>query len=245
MKNRKSNRLKGYDYSKNNLYFVTNCVKNNLCCLGRVISGGTGRDLSVHHPENHHPENHHPINHHSINHHPENHISKNHHSENQHSENHLSINQYPENHHSINHHPINHHREKNGSNFQDSDLNYYVELNQYGLIVVEKIIWLMNQYPYVDIHNYIVMPNHFHLILEIDSVKCSTESLKIKSLSSLIGALKTTSSKEIHLKDFDAFEWHRSFHNHIIKDEKAYNNIFNYIKNNPSNWRKDSFYHKV
>jgi REP element-mobilizing transposase RayT len=196
MKNRKSNRLKGYDYSKNNLYFVTNCVKNNLCCLGRVISGGTGRDLS-------------------------------------------------ENHHSKNHHSINHHREKNGSNFQDSDLNYYVELNQYGLIVVEKIIWLMNQYPYVDIHNYIVMPNHFHLILEIDNAKCSTESLKIKSLSSLIGALKTTSSKEIHLKDFDTFEWHRSFHDHIIKDEKAYNNIFNYITNNPSNWRKDSFYHKV
>jgi hypothetical protein len=360
MKNRKSNRLKGYDYSKNNLYFVTNCVKNNLCCLGRVISGGTGRDLSVHHsenrlpinhlsenqhsinhhPENHHPENHHPINHHrenqhsenhlpenhhpinhhrenqhsenqdSINHHPENQHSENHHfknhhrenqhSENQHSENHLpenhhpinhhrenqhsenqdSVNHHPENHHSINHysenhhpenhhsinhhpenqhpenhhsenqhpinqHPKNHHPEKNDSNFQDSDLNYYVELNQYGLIVEEKIIWLMNQYPYVDIHNYIVMPNHFHLILEIDSVKCSAESLKIKSLSSLIGALKTTSSKEIHLKDFDTFEWHRSFHDHIIKDEKSYNNIFNYITNNPSNWQKDSFYHKV
>ena len=225
MKNRKSNRLKGYDYSKNNLYFVTNCVKNNLCCLGRVISGGTGRDLSAHHPENHHSENHHPENHHPKSHHLENH--------------------HPENHHSENYHPENHHPEKNGSNFQDSDLNYYVELNRYGLIVVEKIIWLMNQYPYVDIHNYIVMPNHFHLILEIDSVKCSAESLKIKSLSSLIGALKTTSSKEIHLKDFDTFEWHRSFHDHIIKDEKSYNNIFNYITNNPSNWRKDSFYHKV
>ena len=47
MKNRKPNRLKGYDYSQNNLYFVTNCVKNNLCCLGRVIAVGTGRDLSV------------------------------------------------------------------------------------------------------------------------------------------------------------------------------------------------------
>jgi hypothetical protein len=47
MKNRKPNRLKGYDYSQNNLYFVTNCVKNNVCCLGRVIAVGTGRDLSV------------------------------------------------------------------------------------------------------------------------------------------------------------------------------------------------------
>lgn len=33
---RKSNRLKGYDYSKNNKYFITVCVKNNVCCLGEI-----------------------------------------------------------------------------------------------------------------------------------------------------------------------------------------------------------------
>ena len=43
MKNRKRNRLKGYDYSRDNLYFVTICVKDRVCCLGSV---GTGRDLS-------------------------------------------------------------------------------------------------------------------------------------------------------------------------------------------------------
>ncbi len=46
MRIRKLNRLKGYDYSKNNLYFVTSCVKNMECCFSDVVSAGTGRDLS-------------------------------------------------------------------------------------------------------------------------------------------------------------------------------------------------------
>ena len=45
MKNRKRNRMVGYDYSQNNLYFVTSCVKNMECCFGDVVLVGTGRDL--------------------------------------------------------------------------------------------------------------------------------------------------------------------------------------------------------
>ncbi len=125
---------------------------------------------------------------------------------------------------------------------KSSEINYVVELNQYGLIVDAKIKWLKDQYPYVDIHNYIVMPNHFHLILGIDRQKDGQNSLKIKSLSSLIGALKSTSSSEIHNAGYKRFAWHRSFHDHIIRDENAYHNIFNYISNNPNNWFKDKFY---
>ena len=242
MKNRKRNRMKGFDYSSNNLYFVTNCVKNNKCCLGNVIHVGTGRDLSVHHPENHHPENHHPENHHLENHHPENHHPKNHnpenhhlenhHLENHHLENHHPKNHYPENHHSENHHPENHHSEK----------KYKVDLNQYGLIVEEKIHWLEQQYSYVVIHNYVVMPNHFHIILEIDSKKVADKEVKIKSLSSLLGAMKTTSSNLIHKTGFDNFSWHRSFHDHIIRNEREYVFISNYIDMNPQKWFEDRFY---
>ena len=219
MKNRKSNRLKGYDYSRNNLYFVTNCIKDNLCCFGRVINVGTGRDLSVHNPENNNPENNNPENNNPENNNPENHHPENHHPENNN----------PENHHPENHHPEN---------------NYFVNLNQYGKIVAERITWLEIQYPYVAIHNYVVMPNHFHLILEIDIQKVKGQDIKIKSLSSLIGAMKTTSSKHIHLAGFVDFEWHRSFHDHIIRNELEYNRISNYIDLNPQKWSVDKFYIK-
>jgi REP element-mobilizing transposase RayT len=122
---------------------------------------------------------------------------------------------------------------------------FEIQLNQYGLIVEEKINWLREQYSYVEIHNYQVMPNHFHLILEIDSLKVKGLHMKIKSLSSLMGAMKITSSKLIRDAGFLDFEWHRSFHDHIIKNEKSYDAIYNYIGNNPDNWRKDSMFQSV
>lgn len=196
MKSRKRNRMKGFDYSSNNLYFVTNCVKNNKCCFGNVIPVGTSRDLSVH------SQIHHSDFHHSEIHHPNNQNSK----------------------------------------INNSDLKYVMQLNQFGLVVEEKINWLVEQYKYVDIHNYIVMPNHFHLILEIDSLKVNTNDVKIKSLSSLIGALKSTASNQIHELGFINFSWHRSFHDHIIKDENAYVKILNYIDLNPQKWFEDKFF---
>ena len=36
--NRKSIRLKGYDYSKAGLYFITICVKDHLCLFGEITA---------------------------------------------------------------------------------------------------------------------------------------------------------------------------------------------------------------
>lgn len=48
-----------------------------------------------------------------------------------------------------------------------------------------------------------------------------------------MGAYKTTTSKQIHLLGLDSFAWQRSFHDHIIRDEKSFINISNYIATNP------------
>jgi REP element-mobilizing transposase RayT len=74
--------------------------------------------------------------------------------------------------------------------------------------------------------------------------------VKIKSLSELIGAYKTTTSKQIHLIEAAGsnqffskpFRWQRSFHDHIIRNEEALMRISNYIENNPVNWKEDRFY---
>lgn len=169
--------MKGFDYSSNNIYFVTICVQDKVCCFGSVISVGTGRDLSVNNP--------------------------------------------------------------NAS-------NKIMELNEFGNIVSNRILWLANQYEYIEIHNFIVMPNHVHIIIEIDSMKLKSTSenisIKIKSLSSVIGAFKTTSSKLIHLSGYIDFAWQRSFHDHIIRNEMSYLNITNYIDVNPDKWNVDTFF---
>ena len=42
---------------------------------------------------------------------------------------------------------------------------------------------------------------------------------------------------------FDGTLWQRNYWEHIIRDEKSYQNITEYIINNPVNWEKDKLYH--
>lgn len=165
--------MRGYDYSQDNLYFVTNCVKGMVCCLGAIV-------------------------------------------------------------------PIASAAESNEIDLSKS--NKIMVLNKYGEIVRDRLLWLTIQYPYVVLVNYVVMPNHVHAIIEIDSLRVTDKTIKIKSLSSLFGAFKTTSSKLIHQAGFSDFAWHRSFHDHIIRNDKSFRNISNYIDQNPSNWDSDRFF---
>ncbi len=188
MKDRKGNRLKGYDYSRDNLYFVTNCVKGMVCCLGEIMPCvGTGRDLSLPGRD-------------------------------------LSVQPSAPN------------------AYGQASPNKIMALNKFGQIAQDRLSWLADQYPYVLLHNSVVMPNHLHAILEIDSSRVKDNSIKIKSLSSLFGAFQTTSSKMIHQAGFLDFSWHRSFHDHIIRSDKSYRNISNYIDENPTKWDSDRFF---
>lgn len=114
-------------------------------------------------------------------------------------------------------------------------------LNDFGLIVKKQILWMSEKYPYFKLDNFVVMPNHVHLLFQIDRSKVDSEEVKIKTVSSLMGAFKTTSSKAIHLIGNTSFGWQRSFHDHIVRSRTAYEKIFQYISNNPENWEKDKF----
>ena len=133
-------------------------------------------------------------------------------------------------------------------------------LNQYGKIAEQQWLSLEEKYGYVILHSFVIMPNHMHGIIEIDkhyngeikqagvgtgrdlSFAVQDEPIKIKSISELMGAYKTTTSKQIHLAGYDEFKWQRSFHDHIIRDAKSFESITNYIENNPQNWPGDTFY---
>ena len=51
----------------------------------------------------------------------------------------------------------------------------------------------------------------------------------------------TTNARKIHAN----FAWQPLYHDHIIRDDKSFNNISKYIINNPLNWRDDKFYNKT
>ncbi len=135
---------------------------------------------------------------------------------------------------------------KNNYNYFGYIRNGIMCLNECGSLVWQQWRWL-ERYPYIDLDEFIVMPNHVHGILIIKDfasgtdksrfVRTKNEEIKIKSLSELIGAFKSTSSKLIHAHGLIEFDWHRSFYDHIIENQRDLDRIRKYICYNSLNVR--------
>lgn len=61
------------------------------------------------------------------------------------------------------------------------------------------------------------------------------------SISSIIGSYKAAVTKHANRLGYE-FAWQTRFHDHIIRDEKSYQRIVNYIESNVLNWKDDKFY---
>ena len=92
-----------------------------------------------------------------------------------------------------------------------------------------------NHYQGVSIDKYVVMPNHVHLILVLGNEKNP-------DCSQIIAQYKSGVSREIHSIAPGVEIWQRSYHDHIIRGEKDYLKIWEYIENNPKQWEMDCFY---
>lgn len=204
--NRRSIRLKDYDYSQSGLYFVTICVKNRMLLFGNVQDG-------------------------------------------------------------------------------------QMSLSEFGVCADNCWNAIPSHFPNVVLHEYVVMPNHIHGIIEIvdagnDGAKngnivgaISGDNVGAKNLSplqtnfflppqqtppqtgnypsphetpeqtpprprgtsrtvgSIIRGFKIGVTKEIGFSP-----WQRNYYEHIIHDRNAYNTISEYIGQNPLKWEMDCFY---
>ncbi len=68
-------------------------------------------------------------------------------------------------------------------------------------------------------------------------------SPKSGSVSRIIQQYKTVCTKNIRLAcpELD-FKWQMRFYDHIIRNQKVFENISNYIINNPKQWKEDKFF---
>jgi len=128
--------------------------------------------------------------------------------------------------------------------------NGQIQLYEYGRIVDKCWRWLSNQYDYVHLDEYVVMPNHLHGIINIcrgssrtalTRIAPTRNTQKCKPLSRLIGAFKTISTKRINniQKTPGSKLWQRNYYEHIIHNEEELNRIRQYIADNPANWQTD------
>ncbi|GEO19610.1 hypothetical protein CQA01_01440 [Cyclobacterium qasimii] len=136
-----------------------------------------------------------------------------------------------------------------------------MKLNEYGKIAHNEWLNTPKIRPNVELGEFVIMPNHIHGIIEI-FVTGESHSPEPKELNDCRGVLKTplqspsnnigamvrgyksSVTRQIGLLGFKGKLWQRNYYEHIIRDEKAFQNISEYIKNNPVKWTGDKFYLK-
>ena len=150
----------------------------------------------------------------------------------------------------------------NRKHFFGEIINGEIRLSPIGEYAEKFWMEIPNHFPFVELGNFIVMPNHTHGILIINNVKSlqcndidkslqcndsttnqyySDISPKSGSISTIVRSYKSVVSKHARLLNPE-FNWQPKFHDHIIRNSESFERIQNYIENNPSNWKEDKFY---
>ena len=142
-----------------------------------------------------------------------------------------------------------------------------MQLNDIGELAEKYWLEIPKHFPFIELGNYQVMPNHVHGILIINKIgslilnndvvvetlHCNVSTTTEKdeqmskispaagTVSTIIRSYKSIVTRESHLIIAD-FGWQSRFHDHIIRDSESFERIQNYIENNPKNWKEDKFY---
>ena len=179
---RHSIRLKGYDYSRAGLYFITICCQDRICRFGDVVNGE-------------------------------------------------------------------------------------MVLNDAGRIAYNEWIKTTEIRNNVELGEFIVMPNHIHGIIRLldrgelhshdnktPNMNNNKNNFPLRSPSQTIGAIirgyKSSVTKQINNLGNNGMGvintpqqlWQRNYWERIIRNQKAYHRIAEYILNNPEKWRADNFF---
>ena len=144
-------------------------------------------------------------------------------------------------------------------------------LHRFGKIVNDKmmlsdagkqaqICWLAipKHFTNVVLHDFVVMPNHIHGIVEISTLPVranhhlhhhtrTNDDLPLRhgtsrTIGSIVRGFKIGVTKWF-IENYNTKNiWQRNYYEHIIRNQNAYQNISNYIQNNPLNWKQDKFH---
>ena len=127
-----------------------------------------------------------------------------------------------------------------------------IKLNGVGEIANKSWSWLEKTFPAVSIPVYCVMPNHVHAIIYIEDVgstgsrgglQAAHQFVWKKPLGRIIGAYKTHSTVEINnlLQTAGVRFWQRNYYERVVRNEREYEAIYDYIVANPLNWENDEY----
>jgi putative transposase len=97
-----------------------------------------------------------------------------------------------------------------------------------------------NHFPFIELDEFIIMPNHIHGILffnKPDYHNWTPNSFgpQSKNLASVVRGYKGAIKRYATLNSID-FNWQARYHDHIIQSEESLHTIRQYIMDNPIKW---------
>ncbi len=130
-------------------------------------------------------------------------------------------------------------------------------LSPIGCIVAEELEITPLMRPEFVFDDFVIMPNHVHIIVVIDhdaqarklaalptsrSETHARPHLRSGTIGAMIAGMKATVTKGANFIGVHPAHpiWQRNYYEHVIRDERDHANIRAYIENNPANWADDS-----
>lgn len=105
----------------------------------------------------------------------------------------------------------------------DAHIAPQIRLSDYGR-VVDHFLQSERQ-----IQKYIIMPNHIHCIVLVEGAMWA--SPPTRSVKTVVRSFKTLVTKQLGTSLFQ-----RTYHDHIIRGQADYDEVWTYIENNPIKW---------
>ena len=118
-----------------------------------------------------------------------------------------------------------------------------IKLTEYGKVLDKYINQMSSHYESITVDRYVIMPNHFHMILIVNvngqsGTPVPTKAGKSNSfVSSFVSTLKRFCNKE-----YGKNIWQSRFYDHVIRNREDYEEHTKYICENPINWQLDELY---
>lgn len=109
-------------------------------------------------------------------------------------------------------------------------------LSTIGKTIDSEVQKINTIYENVAVDKYCIMPDHIHMIIFLTPDECGKTQFA-PTLSRIIKQFKGTITKQIGISI-----WQKSFNDRIIRNEKGYQEVWQYIHTNPLKWEEDCFY---
>jgi REP element-mobilizing transposase RayT len=122
-------------------------------------------------------------------------------------------------------------------------------LNSVGEYARECWLDIPTFYPYVKLDEFVIMPNHVHgiLILNSNNIELGAanqfQQCTSGSIGSIIRGFKVGVTKRLRSINVQTLIWQRNYYEHVIRNEKSFTDIRQYIRDNPASWGNDEENH--